>query len=101
MINFPFAIEFVSTYKDEHFVYFLMEYIKGMELFDTIRDMDLLNTPQTQFYIGQMMLAIEYLHGLGIIYRDLKPENVMVDHTGYIKLVDMGTAKIFASKSGP
>jgi len=66
-----------------------------MELFDAIRDpsMDLLGTEDARFYTGQLLLGIEYLHTSGIIYRDLKPENVMVDADGYLKMIDMGTAK--------
>lgn len=74
-------MQFIRTYKDQNFIYFLVEYVKGLELYDVIRIINLLTTPESQFYIGSMILAIEFLHMQGIIYRDLKPENIMIDHT--------------------
>lgn len=82
MTNFPFIMGFVRTFKDDISVYFLVQYIKGMELFDVIREIGLLNKEQTQYYIGTMILALEYLHSRGIVYRDLKPENIMVNQNG-------------------
>jgi len=98
--NFPFIMEFIRTFKDANYLYFLVEYVKGMELFDVIREIGLLGTYDSQFYIGSMILAIEYLHAQSIIYRDLKPENIMVDDKGYMKLIDMGTGKFLKGKSG-
>jgi len=59
-----------------------------MELFDVIRDIGLLGTYDSQYYISSMILAIEYLHTQGIIYRDIKPENIMVDHTVAMKIFE-------------
>lgn len=59
-----------------------------------IREIGLLSTYDSQFYIGSMILAIEYLHSRNIIYRDLKPENVMVNQKGIMQLIDMGTARM-------
>ena len=70
-----------------------MEYIKGKELFEVIRDIGFLNKEQTNFYIASMMIAIQYLHERKIIYRDIKPENIIVEKNGYLKLIDFGTAK--------
>ena len=81
VLNFPFVMQFFKTFKDDNYIYFLVEYVKGLELYDVIRIINLLNNYETQFYIGSMILAIEFLHLQGIIYRDLKPENVMIDHT--------------------
>jgi len=100
VVNFPFIMEFIRTFKDNNYLYFLVEYVKGMELFDVIREIGLLGTYDSQFYIGSMILAIEYLHAQSIIYRDLKPENIMIDDKGYMKLIDMGTAKFLKSKQG-
>ena len=50
--------------------------------------------PQARFYIGEVILALEYLHGQQIIFRDLKPENCMLSHTGHVILTDFGSAKV-------
>lgn len=63
-----------------------------MELFDVIRDIGLLDKYTSQFFIGSLIVCIEYLHTNFIIYRDIKPENIMLDYKGFIKLIDMGTA---------
>eukprot|EP00825_Cyclidium_porcatum_P044394 TRINITY_DN6505_c0_g1_i4.p1 TRINITY_DN6505_c0_g1~~TRINITY_DN6505_c0_g1_i4.p1 ORF type:complete len:269 (+),score=48.00 TRINITY_DN6505_c0_g1_i4:169-975(+) len=84
----------------DSYIYFLLEFVPGIELFDAIREIGLLDTRQTQFYVAQMILQIEYLHQSYIIYRDLKPENIMVTKSGYLKLIDMGSAKNMKTKSG-
>ena len=65
-----------------------------MDLFDILRAMGLVSNKDSQFYIGSLILILEYLHERSIVHRDLKPENIMVDTQGYLKLIDFGTAKI-------
>lgn len=78
-IDHPFIVKLVKTLKDSKLIYFLMEHIRGKELFDVIREIGLLNKYQTQFYAGSIMLGIDYLHDRKIIYRDIKPENIIVN----------------------
>ena len=98
-IDHPFIVKLVKTLKDSKYIYYLMDYIKGKELFDVLIEIGLLSEFQTQFYIGSIMLAVKYLHERKFIYRDIKPENIMVLTNGYIKLIDFGTAKAIKDKT--
>ena len=90
-IDHPFIVKLVKTLKDNKFIYFLMEFIKGKELFEVIYDIGLLNKLETQFYSGSLLLVIDYFYERKVVYRNIKPENVMV--SGYLKLIEIATAK--------
>ncbi|CAD8172465.1 unnamed protein product [Paramecium octaurelia] len=95
ILDHPLIMRFFRSFKDDNNIYLLNEYIPGIELFDAIREIGLLNKNDSQFYISQMILQTEYLHTVHqVMYRDYKPENLMVDDTGYLKLIDFGTAKL-------
>mmetsp|Transcript_144259 Transcript_144259/g.366192 ORF Transcript_144259/g.366192 Transcript_144259/m.366192 type:complete len:970 (+) Transcript_144259:85-2994(+) len=89
----PCIVQFIRTFQDAENVYFLTEFLGGGELFYAIREIGRLSRSQAQFYGGSLVLALEYLHARGIIYRDLKPENVLLDDCGNAKLVDFGCCK--------
>lgn len=76
-----------------------MEFVQGEELYSVIRKIGILSTEDAQFYIASMVLVLEYLFTQGVIMRDLKPENFMVDMTGYLKLIDLVAAKIVKGKN--
>lgn len=98
-IDHPFIVKLVKTFKDSSRLYFLMEYVQGMDLFDVIRAINDIDESTAAFYIGCLALILEHLHERCIIYRDLKPENIMVDLDGYAKLIDFGTAKIINNRT--
>ncbi|KAJ1568207.1 hypothetical protein HK405_003283 [Cladochytrium tenue] len=95
--GFPFVVKLYGTFQDPLRVYFVMEHVAGGELFSLLRDREKLEDHEARFYSCEVALALEHLHGLGIIYRDLKPENVMLDARGHVKLVDFGFAKVLGS----
>lgn len=98
-INFPFVCGLESSCKDNVYVYFVMPFEAGGELFTLIRRMGSLGEQLAQFYAAQLVLALEYLHHCSIIHRDLKPENVLICTSGYIKLVDFGFGKIIKNRT--
>eukprot|EP00931_Biecheleriopsis_adriatica_P026054 TRINITY_DN15880_c0_g1_i1.p1 TRINITY_DN15880_c0_g1~~TRINITY_DN15880_c0_g1_i1.p1 ORF type:complete len:1112 (-),score=180.28 TRINITY_DN15880_c0_g1_i1:492-3827(-) len=92
-LDHPFILKLVRTFKDTRYVYFLTEFVAGGELFSAIRCLGLLSHPQARFYTGSLILVLKALHDRNIAYRDLKPENVLLDSHGFIKLIDFGCAK--------
>ncbi|CAE8719220.1 unnamed protein product [Polarella glacialis] len=89
----PCIMQFFTTFQDASHVYFLTEFLGGGDLFHTMREIGNLTKEQSMFYAGSITLALEYLHARSIMYRDLKPENVLLDLQGYAKLVDFGCCK--------
>eukprot|EP00475_Leptophrys_vorax_P012119 TRINITY_DN1854_c0_g1_i7.p1 TRINITY_DN1854_c0_g1~~TRINITY_DN1854_c0_g1_i7.p1 ORF type:complete len:749 (+),score=208.08 TRINITY_DN1854_c0_g1_i7:309-2555(+) len=93
-MDHPFIIKLYSTFRDKDYLYFLLEVCLGGELFTLLRQQRLFDEPTAKFYAGCVVLAFEHMHHHNIIYRDLKPENLLLDPQGYIKIVDFGFAKI-------
>mmetsp|Transcript_85594 Transcript_85594/g.133806 ORF Transcript_85594/g.133806 Transcript_85594/m.133806 type:complete len:925 (+) Transcript_85594:57-2831(+) len=90
----PFIMTLVKTFETKSSVYMLTELITGGELHAAIRTIPtVLSRAQCQFYGGSLILVLEELAERNIVYRDLKPENVMLDQQGYLKLIDFGIAK--------
>ena len=92
-MDHPFIAKAVNYIKNDVFLFYIMEYVRGKELFDVMREINLFNKQQTQFYGASILEVINYLHKQRIIYRDLKPENIMIKENGYIKFIDFGTVK--------
>ena len=66
-------MDYIRSFKDSHYIYFLMEFINGLELFDAIRIIGILNVEQCRFYTATLLHVLESMHSTNIIYRDLKP----------------------------
>ncbi|KAI8979569.1 camp-dependent protein kinase 9 [Mycotypha africana] len=92
-VRFPFIVDLFCTFQDSTHLYMLLEYVVGGELFTHLRKAGRFTNDMTRFYASEIVLAIEYLHSKDIIYRDLKPENLLIDYQGHIKITDFGFAK--------
>lgn len=98
-LNHPFIVKMEGMAQDRRFLYIVMEFVSGGELFTYLRSIGRFPANQACFYAAQVTLIFEYLHSNNIIYRDLKPENVLIDPEGYLKLVDFGFAKIVEGRT--
>lgn len=92
-IDFPFLVNYRYHFKDNANLFLVLEFIPGGEMFTNLQKVGKYPEVQARFYAAQVVLSFEYLHYLGIVYRDLKPENLLIDGTGYLKITDFGFAK--------
>lgn len=111
-VRHPFLVNLWGTFGDLHNLYMVMDFVAGGELFSLLRKSQasllcLLSPPQSntcpgqrfpnsvaKFYAAEVALALDYLHSLDIIYRDLKPENLLLGADGHVKVTDFGFAKL-------
>jgi serum/glucocorticoid-regulated kinase 2 len=92
-LNHPFLVSLKYAFQTDEKIYFVMEFMKGGELFQHLRRCKSFTEEQTKFVAACIVLALGHLHNHNFIYRDLKPENVLMDDRGFAKLTDFGLAK--------
>jgi len=92
-LDHPFIVKLGTSFQDSKFLFMALEYVPGGEFFTHLRKAGRFNNHTTKFYAAQITLIFEYLHLDKIIYRDLKPENLLLDREGYLKITDFGFAK--------
>ncbi|KAL1883667.1 cAMP-dependent protein kinase catalytic subunit [Paecilomyces lecythidis] len=92
-VRHPFLITLWGTFQDSNNLYMVMDFVEGGELFSLLRKSQRFPNPVAKFYAAEVTLALEYLHAQHIIYRDLKPENLLLDRHGHLKITDFGFAK--------
>ena len=92
-LDHPSIIKFLSFNQDDKYLYFGFEFLPGGDLFTLLKAENNLSIDQSQFYLGQIIFALDYLHSKKIIYRNLKPENILINKNGYIKLTDFELVK--------
>merc|ERR1719317_1411995 len=86
------------SFQDDRFLYLVMEYCAGGDLMTILMREDILTEDVTKFYMAELALAINSVHELKFVHRDLKPDNVLISTQGHIKLSDFGLAKGFGTK---
>ncbi|CAH1438912.1 unnamed protein product [Lactuca virosa] len=90
----PFVVRFFYSFTCRENLYLVMEYLNGGDLFSLLRNLGCLEEGMARVYIAELVLALEYLHSLNVIHRDLKPDNLLIGPDGHIKLTDFGLSKV-------
>jgi protein kinase A len=100
-VKHPFVVNLVTTFQDERNLYMLIGLVQGGELFSIIHTevRDGIPNGNSRFYAACILESLAALHRRDICYRDLKPENVLIDRRGYCVLVDLGFAKVVTDKT--
>jgi serum/glucocorticoid-regulated kinase 2 len=99
LIDHPFIVKLKYAFQSPKKLHMVMEYCPGGELFYHLSKSNRFDEERTKFYAAQIVLALGHLHKKNVVYRDLKPENVLIDSTGYIKLTDFGLSKELLTKN--
>ena len=100
-IKHPFIIDLFWAFQTPNNIYMALEYCPYSDMSKLIKNNQPIAEQDARFYIAETLLAIEYLHSLDIIYRDLKPQNILIDEYRHIKLGDFGLARANTNKSNP
>ncbi|XP_019436737.1 PREDICTED: probable serine/threonine protein kinase IREH1 isoform X1 [Lupinus angustifolius] len=90
----PFVVRFFYSFTCRDNLYLVMEYLNGGDLYSLLRNLGCLDEQVAHVYIAEVVLALEYLHSLRVVHRDLKPDNLLIAHDGHIKLTDFGLSKV-------
>ncbi|MBX9702590.1 MAG: serine/threonine-protein kinase, partial [Silvanigrellaceae bacterium] len=88
-----FCIRYFGYFQDRYYIHFALEYCPGGELFRRLGRKKSFLSPVAKFYATEIFSALDHIHSLGFMYRDLKPENVLLDEEGHCKLVDFGFSR--------
>ncbi|XVE58887.1 hypothetical protein DITRI_Ditri04bG0205000 [Diplodiscus trichospermus] len=90
----PFVVRFFYSFTCRENLYLVMEYLNGGDLYSLLRNLGCLDEEVARVYVAEVVLALEYLHSLRVVHRDLKPDNLLIAHDGHIKLTDFGLSKV-------
>jgi serine/threonine protein kinase len=94
-LSHPFVVKLHFAFHSASKIFMLVDYVERGELFYIMRLKGKFTEDEARFFAGEIFLAIEYLHRKNIMYRDLKPENVLLGIDGHIKIADFGISKVF------
>ncbi|XP_017785338.1 PREDICTED: ribosomal protein S6 kinase alpha-1-like, partial [Nicrophorus vespilloides] len=93
-VEHPFIVKLHYAFQTTGKLYLILDFLRGGDLFSRLSKEVMFTEEDVKFYLAELALALNHLHSIGIIYRDLKPENVLLDSDGHIALTDFGLSKV-------
>ena len=93
-LRHPFIIGLHYAFQNSNQLFYVMDFARGGEIFNRLAIDGSFEEKTARFYICEIICALEFLHGHNIVYRDLKPDNILIDEDGHVKLADFGLCKI-------
>ena len=93
-VKSPWIVDLKASFQEDDYLYLVMEFCPGGDLMNLLIEKDVLTEEEAKFYLAELILSIEAIHKLDCIHRDIKPDNILIDINGHIKLSDFGLAKI-------
>lgn len=100
-VDSTYIVKLYCSFQDDDFLYLIMEYLPGGDMMTLLMRKDTLSEDEARFYVGETVLAIESIHKHNYIHRDIKPDNLLLDRNGHIKLSDFGLCKPLDCSSFP
>lgn len=92
-VKHPFVVSLHFAFQSPERIYFVLDFVNGGELFSHLRAKVRLPESAARLYAAELVLALDHLHRMGFIYRDIKPENILIDAEGHLRLTDFGLSK--------
>ena len=93
-VNSPWIVQLKASFQEGDYLYLVMEYLPGGDLMGLLINKDIFTEEEARFYTSEIILAIDSIHELNCIHRDVKPDNILIGKDGHIKFIDFGLAKI-------
>ena len=93
-VKSPWIVDLKASFQEDDYLYLVMEYLPGGDFMSLLIKKDILTEDEARFYTAELILAIDSIHQLNCIHRDIKPDNILIDKNGHIKLSDFGLAKV-------
>jgi len=95
--NSPWIVNLKYSFQDDQYLYLVMDFLPGGDFMSLLMKKDILNEAESRFYIAELILAVEAIHKMNCIHRDLKPDNILITKEGHLKLSDFGLSKLAVS----